>query len=174
MKKLATALGTTLLLLSCASTLTTSVDYDHTINWSQYHTFQLSTGTPDPVTFTQKRIDNAIISAITSKGWQNVTSDADIKVYSHTVLSTQQQWTTTSMGGWGYGWGWGGGMTTSTMTNIPIGTVIVDLVDSKTKEMVWRGIASDQVSGNGEDRGKIDAAMQELFKNFPPGSTEAQ
>ena len=34
--------------------------------------------------------------------------------------------------------------------------------------MVWRGTASDQVSGKGEDQGKVDEAMQKLFANFPP------
>ena len=77
------------------------------------------------------------------------------------------------MGGFGYrGWGgMGGGMaTTATQTNIPIGTLIVDLVDPKTNEMVWRGTAQDQVSGNGADRGKDQQAMQKLFTNFPPAA----
>jgi hypothetical protein len=62
------------------------------------------------------------------------------------------------MGGFGYrGWdGMGGGMTTATQTNIPIGTQIVDLVDPKTKEMVWRGIAQDQVGSNDEQKGQTE------------------
>jgi Domain of unknown function (DUF4136) len=91
-------------------------------------------------------------------------------VYSHVVLSSQKQWTATSMGGFGYrGWGgMGGGMATATQTNIPIGTLIIDLVDPNTKEMVWRGIAQDQVSANGEQKGQTDQAVAALFKNFPP------
>jgi hypothetical protein len=156
--------------LAC-STLTTNVDYDHTVNWSNFHTFQLQTGTPAPVTFTQKRIDDAITSNLTAKGWQAVTSNPDILVYSHVALSSEKQWTATSMGGWGYrGWGGAGGMTTATQTNIPIGTLIVDLVNPKTKEMVWRGIAQDQVGSGGEQKGQTDAAIAALFKNFPPAA----
>ena len=155
--------------LAC-STMKTAVDYDHTINWSQFHTFQLADGTKSPDTFTQKRIEDGIASQLTSKGWQAVTSNPDILVYTHTVLTNQKQWNSTSMGGWGYrGWGgMGGGMATATETNIPIGNLVVDLVNPKTKELVWRGQASDQVSGSGEDKGKIDAAVAQLFKNFPP------
>ena len=125
---------------------------------------------PHPTTFVQKRIDNAITSTLTSKGWQPVTSDPNIVVYPHVVLSEQTQLNTMNMGGYGYrGWGgMGGGMTTTTVQKIPIGTLVVDLVDPATKEMVWRGTASDQVSGKGEDQGKVDEAMQKLFKNFPP------
>jgi hypothetical protein len=174
-RKAITTLGvvTAALALAC-STLSTDVDYDHTISFAKYHTFQLATGTPDPVTFTQKRIENAVTSTLTSKGWQAVTSDPDVFVYTHVALSEQKQWNATSMGGFGYrGWrGMGGGMATATETNIPIGTLIVDLVDSKTKEMIWRGVARNQVKQNGDAAGQIEDAVQALFKNFPPGSAQ--
>jgi hypothetical protein len=153
------------------STMTVGVDYDHTINWSKYTTFQVGTGTPAPTTFTQKRIDNAITSTLQSKGWQAVTSNPSIMVYPHIVLSEQTQLNTMNMGGYGYrGWGGMGGMSTTTVQKIPMGTLVVDLVDPATKEMVWRGTATDQVSGTGEDQGKVDEAMQKLFADFPPGS----
>ena len=157
------------LTLAC-STLNTAVDYDHTVNWSQFHTFQLAEGTKDPVTFTQKRIEDAVTTQLTSRGWQAVTENPDLLVYTHTVLTQQKQWNATSMGGWGYrGWGgMGGGMATATQTTIPIGNLVIDLVNPKTRELVWRGQASDQVSGSGEDRGKIDQAVAQLFRNFPP------
>lgn len=174
MKKAATVLGilASALTLAC-STLTTAVDYDHTINWSQFHTFQLAEGTKDPETFTQKRIDDGITQSLTGKGWKVATSNPDVVVYSHVVLSSEKQWNSTSMGGFGYR-GWGrmgmGGMATTTQTTIPIGTIIVDMVNPKTHEMVWRGTAQDQVSATGADRGQVQAAMQAIFKDFPPGS----
>ena len=157
------------LTLAC-STLTTAVDYDHTVNWSQFHTFQLVENDKEFVTFTQKRIADAITSQLTSKGWQAVTSNPDILVYTHGIRSTQTQWNATSTGGWGYrGWGgMGGGMATATETKIPVGTLVVDLVNPKTKELVWRGTASDQVSESGAEQGQIQNAVAELFKNFPP------
>jgi Domain of unknown function (DUF4136) len=155
--------------LAC-STMTTAVDYDHTINWSQFHTFQLADGTKSPDTFTQKRIEDGITTALTSKGWQAVASNPDILVYSHVVLTSEKQWNAQSMGGFGYRGRMGGGMATATQTNIPIGTIIVDMVNPKTKEMVWRGTAQDQVSGGGSDKGEVQDAMKALFKNFPPSS----
>jgi Domain of unknown function (DUF4136) len=157
------------LTLAC-STMTTAVDYDHTINWSQFHTFQLADGTKSPDTFTQKRIEDGITSALISKGWQAVTSNPDMLVYAHVVLTSEKQWNAESMGGFGYRGRMGGGMATATQTNIPIGTIIVDMVNPKTKEMVWRGTAQDQVSGGGSDKGEVQDAMKALFKNFPPSS----
>jgi hypothetical protein len=167
-------LGTVLVTLAAAatlacSTMTTAVDYDHTINWSNYKTFQIMEGTPSPVTFTQKRIEDGITQALTAKGLQPTTNNPSLLVYPHVVMSQQRQWNTMSMGGFGYrGWGGMGGMATTTEQNIPIGTLIVDLVDPNSKEMVWRGTASDQVSGTGEDQGTINEALQKLFANFPP------
>ncbi len=169
MKKLLTVLGVlgSVLTVAC-STMTTAVDYDHTINWSQFHTFQLAEGTKDPVTFVQKRIEDSITSTLTSKGWTVASSNPDILVYTHVVLTNQKQWNATSMGGgFGYrGWGGMGGMATATETNIPMGTLVVDLVNPKTKEMVWRGTATDQVSGDGKDSGqgqrRRDDDLQEL------------
>lgn len=168
MRKVASALALVIGALSLAcSTMTTAVDYDHTVNWSQFHTFQLAEGTKDPVSFTQKRIEDGITGALTSKGWTVAASNPDILVYSHVVLSSEKQWNATSMGGFGYG-RMGGGMATATQTNIPIGTIIVDMVNPKTHEMIWRGTAQDQVSGTGADKGQVQDAMAALFKNFPP------
>jgi hypothetical protein len=171
MRKAATVLGilAAALTLAC-STMTTAVDWDHTTDWSQFHTFQLVDGTRDPVTFTQKRIEDAVSSALTGKGWAVATSNPDILVYTHVVLTNQQQWNATSMGGgFGYrGWGGMGRTTQATMTNIPMGTLVIDLVNPKTKELVWRGQATDQVSGTGEDQGTIQEAVRRLFERFPP------
>lgn len=172
MRKAATILGILagVLTLACSS-MTTAVDYDHTINWSQFHTFQLAEGTKSPVTFTQQEIETSITSTLQGKGWTVATSNPDILVYSHVVLTSEKQWNATSMGGFGYrGFGGMGGMASATSSNIPIGTIIVDLVNSKTHEMVWRGTAQDQVNAAGASQGQVTQAIQTIFKNFPPAS----
>ena len=170
MRKLATVLVTLAAAATLAcSTMSTAVDYDHTINWSNYKTFQVMVGTQSPITFTQKEIDDSITQALTSKGMQATTTNPNLLVYPHVVLTQQRQWNTMSMGGFGYrGWGGMGGMATTTEQNIPIGTLIVDLVDPNTKEMVWRGTATDQVSSAGESQGNVNKAVQTIFANFPP------
>ena len=147
------------------STMTTSVDYDHTVNWSQFHTFQIAGGTQSPDTFTQKRIEDGITQALQAKGWQPVTSNPDVTVVPHVVLSAEKQWNTEGMGGFRR---FGGGMAQTTQTQVPIGTIVVNMVNPKTGELIWRGMAQDQVESNGKDAGQIQQAMQEIFKNFPP------
>ena len=73
-------------------------------------------------------------------------------------------------GGWG-GWRYGGGMQTTTVTEIPTGTLVIDLVDGKSNTAVWRGIAKDQISTSAtpEERNqKVNEVFAKLFENFPP------
>jgi len=168
MKRTATLVG----ILACAltlacSTMKTDVDYDHTINWSSLHTFQLAEGTKSPETFTQKRIEDGIVSALTAKGWQQVTSNPDVIVNPHVVLQAEKQWNATGTGGFGR---FGGGMAQATQSTVPIGTLVVTMSNPKTGELIWRGMAQDQISTSGGDRGQVQQAIQEIFKNFPPGS----
>ena len=80
------------------------------------------------------------------------------------------------MGGFGYrGWGgMGGGMATATQTNIPIGTIIVDMVNPKTNEMFWRGTAQDQVSGTGADKGQVQERHGRDLQELPPDPVTLQ
>ena len=168
MKRAATFLGILVgaLTLAC-STMKTSVDYDHTVNWSQYHTFQIVGGTASPETFTQKRIEDGITSALQSKGWQAVTSNPDVTVSPHVVLSAEKQWNASGTGGFGR---FGGGMAQATQTEVPIGTLVVNMTNAKTGELIWRGMAQDTVSAGGSQQAQTDQAIQAIFKNFPPGS----
>jgi hypothetical protein len=54
---------------------------------------------------------------------------------------------------------------------IPVGTLIIDLVDAKAKQLVWRGTARDTIDQDAtpEERDKnIKNALNKLFENFPP------
>jgi len=173
MKRVALVLGVVAvagaLTLAC-STMKTDVDYDHTINWSSMHTFQLAEGTRSPETFTQKRIEDNITSQLTSKGWQAVTSNPDVIVTPHVVLQAEKQWNASGTGGFGR---FGGGMAQATQSTIPIGTLVVTMTNPKTGELIWRGSAQDQVNTSGGDNGQIQQAIAEILKNFPPGSAKS-
>ena len=51
-----------------------------------------------------------------------------------------------------------------------LGTLVVDLFDSKTKTLIWRGSASDTLSDKSDKNIKhLDTAVDKLFEHFPPG-----
>jgi hypothetical protein len=159
------------LFAACSSGPTINTDYNPATNFAQYHSFSFKTteSIADPII--ESRIQTAIAAALTSKGWTRENQNPDIWVVPHVALSEQTQLNTYNEG-WGYGWRWGGGMSTTQVQKIPVGTVLIDLVDAKANQLVWRGTASNtlQEGLSPEQRQQnLNSAMQKLFANFPPG-----
>ncbi len=175
MKRILTAtLGAIVLAAGC-STLETSVDYDKAVDFSQYKTFSYRDTGDFKDQLWAKRIENVLSDTLAAKGLKRVESGGDVWLVPHGRLSKQTQVNTYNTG-WGYGYGWygyggGGGMTTSTVSEIPVGTLIVDLVDGNKKEMVWRAKATDTLSTTAspeEREKKLREVAAKLFEGFPP------
>jgi hypothetical protein len=63
------------------------------------------------------------------------------------------------------------GSATTTESEYVVGTLVVDIFDAKTKNLMWRGIAQDELSDKPEKNiKKVAKASDKLFKDFPPGS----
>jgi hypothetical protein len=171
----AAALGLVAGLMAC-STVTVSTDYDPAANFSQYKTFTIMPLTQfEKIPLTADRIKAAITQALQAKGLQPTSDTADLQIQVFAKLSQETQMTSTGgYGGWGYR-GWGGGMSPTTVQNINVGTLVVDLVDAKTDKPVWRGMASDtmdQSSTGQQKQEKLNYAMNQLFAKFPPGAAK--
>lgn len=168
---LAAAAAAILLSAGC-STLEVSTDYDKSADFTKYRTYTWGKGEEIKNTIVKKRIEAAVDQQLASKGLKKVESGPDVAVFVHPRLSKETQVHTYSSG-WGYGYGWYGGMgtTTSTVQEIPVGTLIVDLVDVQKKELVWRGIAKSQLDSEAsaeQRQEKLDEAMRRLFESYPP------
>jgi hypothetical protein len=157
---------------AACSTLETSTDYDKAVDFTQYRTFSWHDTGDIKDALWAKRIENVLSDTLAAKGLKRVESGGDVWLVAHGRLSKQTQVNTYNTG-WGYGYGWYGGMgmQTSTVSEIPVGTLIVDLVDGKKKEMVWRGRATDtlKTSASPEEREKnLRNVAAKLFESYPP------
>lgn len=152
----------------------TKVDYDHKVDFSKFKTYTLKAGTPAQTPFGQERLEEAITTALAGKGWTKAASGSgDAQVVTHAQYSTQKVADVTTFGYGGYpGWyGWGGSFGTSSVSvrDIPIGTLIMDIVDSSTNTLIWRGMASDTMVDKPEKMlKKVNKALGKLLKDFPP------
>lgn len=164
-----------ILLSAGCSTLEVSTDYDKSADFTKYRTYTWGKGEEIKNTIVKKRIEASIDAQLASKGLKKTESSPDLAVFVHPRLSKETQINTYSTG-WGYGYGWygyGGGMgtTTSTVSEIPVGTIIVDLVDVQKKDLVWRGIAKSQLDSEAsaeQRQERLDDAMKQLFASYPP------
>ena len=162
--------GLVVLLLTVASLAQqVKTDYDRNANFSNYKTFSFEKiETKDPLWV--DRIKSAVSAALTAKGLSQVDSGGDISIVAVEMTNTQQR-LDTFYNGFGGGWRWGGrfGDATTTTETYQVGTLVVDMFDSNTKELLWRGSASDTVSNQSAKNIKnLDKGVQKMFKNYPP------
>jgi hypothetical protein len=165
-------LGKFLLLLAsaCVVFATVKTDYSHSVDFGHYKTYSwIKVSVQDPLW--EDRITRAVDSQLSAKGWTRVPDggDAAVAAYGSTHdEKTLQTW----YDGFGGGWFWNGfgdGLATTTVEKTPVGTLMVDIFDSSTKKLIWRGLASDTLSGKPDkDEKKMDKSVSEMFKNFPP------
>lgn len=74
--------------------------------------------------------------------------------------------------GFGGGWGWrGSGIATVTPQNYKAGTLVIDMYDTRTRQLLWRGTAEGTLSDKaGKNEKSLDKAVAKMFRNFPPHS----
>jgi Domain of unknown function (DUF4136) len=143
-------------------------DYNRGVDFNQYKTFSFEkVKTQDPLWV--DRIKSAVSASLTAKGLKQVDSGGDIAIVAVGMTNNQQR-LDTFYNGFGGGWRFGSfGDSTTTIVNYRVGTLVVDMFDAKSKELLWRGSASGAVSNKSASNIKnLDKGVQKMFKNFPP------
>jgi hypothetical protein len=152
-------------------------DFDRSVDFGHYKTYSWqNVKTKDPLF--ADRIKNAVNAALAAKGWTQADSGGDVSIMA--IETTQDQQTlNTFYDGMGGGWGWrrfgGGGFgeATTTTETYKVGSLVVDLFDTSTKKLIWRGNASDTLSNNSNKNiEKLDKAVTKMFKQFPPEASK--
>lgn len=150
-------------------------DWDKKYDFSTVKTFSMKIGTSWGNQLSERKVIADMAEALTEKGWKQVESDAaaNVHVVIHGATEVKKSLNTfySSMGGYGYGYhGWGGGMGsgTTTVSEWVVGTLVVDIFDAKSKNLLFRGTATDELNKDPKkNEKKIDKAAQKLFKDFP-------
>lgn len=174
LKGLLAGLAAVLLLPMSGSAQKVETDYNHSAHFSKYHTYTWGhVASSDPLF--ESRIRDAVDHALQAKGWRAAPegADADATVTAVGTKDNKQEYTT-FYDDLGPGWrwrGWGTGMATTSVENVPVGTLIVDLYDTSSKDLVWRGVARDTLSDKPEkNTEKLQKAVDKMFEKFPPRS----
>ena len=168
-------MGMMLLFAGRVSAGQVKTDYDRSANFGQYKTYSWEqVKTKDPLNV--DRIKNSVNAALSAKGWTQVDSGGDVSVMA-VEITRNQQTLNTYYDGFGGGWRWRGfggmGEATTTTETYKVGTLVVDLFDAKTKQLIWRGNSSETLSNNSDKNiQNMDKDVEKMFKNFPPGSSK--
>ena len=148
-------------------------DYDRGTDFSRYKTYSWEKVQTQDALWVD-RIKSAVNADLASKGLTQAPSGGDISIVAIEMTKTQQH-LNTFYDGFGGGWRWGGGFgnATTTVDTYKVGTLVVDLFDAKTKQLIWRGNSTDTLSNNSNKNiQNLDKDVEKMFKNFPPGSSK--
>ena len=147
-----------------------STDYDHNTDFARLHTYSWI-GVRAGTSIWQDRITQAVDAELKAKGWQRVESGADVGVAALGHVSERDTLETFYDGFPGWGWrGWNG-MGTATTTVVPnrVGNLTIDMFQGGSKQLIWRGTASEVISSKPDKNDKkLNEAVEKMFKQFPP------
>jgi hypothetical protein len=155
-------------------------DCDRTADFNQYKTYSWEkVQTQNPLWV--DRIKAAVNSELAAKGWTQVESGGNVSVIAMEMNQTHQTLNTyydSFGGGWGWGRRLGGfgddfGESTTTPVTYRVGTLVVDLFDSSTKKLIWRGSLMDVLSDKSDKNIKnLDKGVAKLFDHFPTSAAK--
>lgn len=165
--------------IGCSS-ISTNYDYDREADFQSYKSFawvpQQTTSVGDAKqaqqtnTLLDKRVRNAVNAELEGRGMTIDVENPDLLVAYHTGIDQK-----VSVTDYGYSYpryygGWGGGSSVD-VTSYDEGTLIVDLIDYKSMQLVWRGSATKALESNPtpEQMDKnIHDVIQKIFSVYPP------
>ena len=166
---------------------TVKTDYDKSVNFAQYHTFAFQKGrivtrlgTPDPNnTLVADRIQAAVVNQFQQKGLSETTQNPDLVATYVAGAKTKQEienlgpqpYFSPYFGGpFGFERGgyYGAGYNQFYTNTYTEGTLILDLMDTRTKKLVWRAYVTGPVDK--PDQKAINGAVAAALKQFPPMS----
>jgi hypothetical protein len=178
------AVGAAVAVLS-APALAQKVTYDihRGQDFSQIRTFSMKEAPPADVEaskttaydspIVQQNTNAAVAAQLQARGLTR--DDAHPDVYVTTHRSFQTEYTAWGSPGWGYGY-WGGyygGYGSYYVEPIVVGTLIVDITNADTGELVWRGISerdAHPMSSPNHRLERINKEVYKIFKKYPTGT----
>ena len=153
-------------------------DYDKQVNFANIKTYDWMQ-VPEKAgvdSFVVQRVKNAVNAQLKAKGITMTSNNPDFLIAEHLGKQDKVQ-----VDNWGYGYGarggyWGGyGAGGVSTYEYQEGSLILDFVDAKTKNLIWRGSAKAEVQNirSPEKSEKvIGKAVKAILKKFPPPSSK--
>ena len=158
------------LLAASAQAQSVQTDYDRSFNFSNLKTFGFSVqsrSATDPLandSLNDGRIKAAVESQLIANGYRTDGNPDFVVVY---YVTTKNK---LSVQDFGYGPPrWFGGRNIS-VNQSSEGTLLVDFIDTKTNQVIWRGRASGTLEMKGVDK-KISKSVEKLIKQYIKDTT---
>jgi hypothetical protein len=191
MKKALIALAMLAGLGACAPRVT--VDRAEDVDFSKYRTYAWMDsdirGTQNPVYFNQiatQQVENTVDQELTKRGLRRVTRRPALLIGYHFFVQEKTRTVANNnygprglygpyygWGRWGYAgwgpswWGWNNFGPMYTQEKYEAGTVVVDMVDARTKQLIWRGAVQNAISDPTRISTQLARQVERIVEQFP-------
>ena len=170
--RFATLIAGVMLLGTISSAQSVNFDFDRSANFRAYRTYAWIPGASVPDAINNDRIVRALDGQLALKGLMKIDRQdrPDLYVAYHAAFDRDLEITGFSSGWGGYRFP-GSRSGAARASEIVTGTLIVDLVDARTRTIVWRGTATKEIDTNAKPEQRernINRAAEKLFTNYPP------
>lgn len=150
------------LMLLCACAPNIVVDYDKGTDFSRYRTYGWGKGVPAKNPETDLLIVKAVDEQLARKGLTKTDGDPDLVVTYHAATHEEIDVDDASYTA-GYDSAAGVPM------RVKVGTIVVDMYDTKRKRNIWHGVGSDLVQNDpAKTSMEIQKGAAKMFEKFPP------
>jgi hypothetical protein len=152
---------------------TVTIDYDHSVNFAKFKTYTWQkVHATDPQV--EDRITIALDRDMSNRYMTEVSKNGDVTITAVDATQDKQEFSdfyaSLSDYTWQRPWGSAGFMDSqATLQDVPVDTLVIDMYDTKTHKLLWRGVVTEPVA-KGEDKNDrtIDKAVTELISKYPP------
>ena len=159
------ALCGSLLMAGSAFAQKVSTDYDRAADFGNYRTYSWAMSTnPAKEPLWEQRIMQDVDRQMAAKGFTKVDSNPDVYITYNGEMKEK-----VSLQGFGTGGRWVGGSFSVNKYTEREGTLIIDMYDAHSKQLVWRGVATETASDKADKNiAKLEKVVVKLFKQYPP------
>jgi hypothetical protein len=177
MKSIGNALATALFAAVMAATpllaQTVTVDYDHTVNFQKFktYTWQKLHATDPSV---EDRINIALKRDMEGCYMTEVASGGDVTITAVDATQDKAEFTSFYNSLDGFTWQHVSGATGfldsgTVLEDVPLSTLIIDMYDPKTHQLLWRGAVTEPIAKSEDKNDRtIDHAVTLLISKYPP------
>jgi hypothetical protein len=160
-----------LLLAVAAWAQSVTYDMDKTAPFATYKTYAWVSGTEIADDWNNRRVISAVDKQLELRGMLqvNATQYPDVLVRYHAAFDRNVQINGLASGPLLFPAGRTG---TARAETILVGTLAVDVIDARTKRIVWRGVASRDIDVTADPARRdksINRTAEKLFKKYPAG-----
>lgn len=168
-------------LASCSPRFAVNTDQDSQINLSAYRSFKIIASDnqgENPILnspLNRNRLSNFIIGELTSRGYTLDNSQADLGVRFYTLLQNKQDIRSYNNNNFGFFW-WFNNQPNQTFTrNYEEGTLIVDILDNSTGQLIWQGWAIGEIDYTKDKyKEKLAQKIEQIFESFPSSTARSR